>query len=64
MKALLAALHGAALFGGAAYGLLSVFARWYGTRYTHFDADTYAVYLPMFIVQGLSVLIGAYVGFR
>ncbi|MCM5681408.1 hypothetical protein M8A51_17915 [Schlegelella sp. S2-27] len=64
MKALLATLAGAVLVGAAAYGLLSVFASWYGSRFIQSDADINAVYLPMLIVQVLLVLVGGYVGFR
>jgi hypothetical protein len=63
MKVIIATLLGAALFGAATYGLLAMFANWYGPRYIRSDADINAVFLPMFVVQVVSVAAGAALGF-
>ena len=63
MKVIIATLLGAALFGAATYGLLAIFANWYGPRYIRSDADINEVFLPMFVVQVVSVAAGAALGF-
>lgn len=55
---------GAAIFVIASYGLVELFASWYGPRYISSDDDIGQAYMWSLVVMLVCLIGGAVVGFR
>ncbi|MCL2590658.1 MAG: hypothetical protein FWD67_07235 [Betaproteobacteria bacterium] len=59
-----AMLVGATILFNVAYWIIWLFAVWYEPRYIRSDSDIDAVFLPTLVILILSILVGAYLGYR
>ncbi len=55
---------GAAVFATASYGLVELFASWYGPRYINSDEDIGQAYMWSFVILLVCLIAGAVTGFR
>lgn len=64
MKRLLFTLVGAALFAVASYGLVELFALWYGPRYIKSDSDIGDAYMAALGFMLACLVGGGVLGYR
>ncbi|ALV08379.1 hypothetical protein DES44_0512 [Roseateles depolymerans] len=64
LLSVLGLLIGAAVFGVASYGLVDLFASWYGPRYIRSDQDIGQAYVWSLGFMLICLIAGAITGFR
>lgn len=62
MKRFFFILMGALTIGSVAYGVIGVFARWYGSRFIKSDSDINDIYIVFLGILALGVIGGGALG--
>jgi hypothetical protein len=64
MKRALFTLVGATAFALASYGLVELFAAWYGPRFVRSDADIGKAFMTALAFMAACLIAGGYLGYR